>query len=1455
MQILICSISLTILVLSVVATCHSETFHIVPVNSTWRCEGEPCITLDQLASEIVNRNFSSITMYFQSGKHTLKHEQTLNVSGIRTVKMIGTSLDVELCWLQNTTLEILNVQDLVIEKITFLSSTGRLGLASIKECGNFLLGHSTFKKIGLLVLSNSTTVVNSNFEGEQSSAYVYDPNKRCIVFTKSLYIVHCTFDFTVDVLTADFSDNFSVYIDHSSFNNNDGRGIIIYRHVGGHIYITNCAFNDNRGVAFEIIEAAKVIIVNSTFINNTAGSYGSIASLESRHMEIRNCTFSDNYRSNIVLNARTNQLSFIDSKVLNNECDRFSPASLAATDSLQISGSTFNGNRGFASGGISIYPDGNMGKVHINDCTFTANYADSGGGAISFQNAPPYQNIEIVTIVGTTFTNNTSRSGGTVIICNDFEIVNCTFLNNYALVKYSSTISICSLEDPQLKTVYFRNTMFTNNTGASVMSIYGSRAYMENTSFIGNSANKNSRVLVVSQSSLIVRQFTFSYNKGYAYFFNSRLDITGPMRLTGNTNGAILAVQSRVYTNSTEEIVISNNTASSGGGLLLRESELVIGSLITISDNRAQIFGGGIYAFQSVIAFKSDKITRHCFITNNYAGQSGGGVYTVASTIKISYFNVTIGSNTAQLSGGGLYLQENSKIYIQKQEDESRNDIVTIRLIIVNNFAVYGGGIYVADNSTAGRQQCQQVKKTNSSESSVTSECFIQTIKLYWRTAAYQYRLTNTFIINNKAESGSALYGGLLDRCTASEQAEIFNEKVNGYHGLQYFDKIVSISNGSSIASDPVQVIFCNKASHFTIQRRKGEAFKIKVMAIDQVRNPVNATIHSSVITESGVGRLKEGQAEQTVGNQCTELEYNVFSQDNSAQVELYADGPCTNLGISRQTFTVNFLPCTCPVGLQPSQSPIECKCECDQKLQAYQIRNCSQQAGTIQLETNIWIGVANSTNGTGYIIDRCPFDYCVEKPVKINLGSSQEVDRQCAFNRSGFLCGQCTRGLSLVFATSNCKECSNIYLLLLLPFALAGIGLVGFILFFNITIPTGTIHGLIFYSNILPSNYFAQPNALTVFISWVNLDLGIETCFYNGMSSQAKVLLQLVLPAYLFLLVFLIIILCRLSNFFALLLSNRNPVAALCTLIFLSYSRLIQFIIAALQSTVLDLPGDLKRSVWLYDANIYFYTPSRIPHFLAAAIIITAGGLLTLQLFFAQWFPRCSKWKLMKWTRNTKYTAIMDAYHAPFTRKHRYWVGLLLFALIIHNTIVSTTTDEFLPVLSMGCIGIGLLIVKLQSGRIYKSSVNNLLENVFLLNLVLLAFGTLYVETKHTVKKIANVSMGLSACFFLLIICYHSYKHVYLQSRVYRRHKVTITTVVETVREKLKHGLKQKDAEELVTNVEEESPETHYTALTSHHRRDLELLAPITTEDYKAAPSPSRAHHEVTHTVVEITK
>ena len=682
-----------------------------------------------------------------------------------------------------------------------------------------------------------------------------------------------------------------------------------------------------------------------------------------------------------------------------------------------------------------------------------------------------------------------------------------------------------------------------------------------------------------------------------------------------------------------------------------------------------------------------------------------------------------VSSNIAKVNGGAIYLEQNSKIYVQKHELEIK---LTVRMDFTSNSAEKGGAIFVADNNNDG-VICQ-----GANTEIYQTECFLQTLGLYMYQQdfylVYNSNYINIFFSNNTAhQSGSDIYGGLLDRCTINQNAELVRlypefknssgfdyvktttqiEQITDYNKYYYqtpgtdnFIANISRSDVNGlISSDAVRVEFClnniisPNYSHPSVSIRKGEMFTVSLVAVDQVGNPLNAKIINFFQSKSGNGQLKAGQVEQQVGDQCTELEYNVYSQDNSSQIHIHAEGPCDYKGVSRKTLSVIFLPCTCPVGFEPSPGPsgIDCICECDQTLKQHQITSCSSENETILVETNIWIGLSNYTNETGFVIQDCPFDYCVEKPVNISLSCPDSADEQCAYNRTGILCGMCQEDLGLVFGSSHCQQCSDNYISLLILFALAGIALVTFILLLNLTVATGTIYGLIFYANILTANHslFLQPstsNFLTVFISWLNLDLGIETCFYDRMDSYGKFLLQLAFPTYLLVLIGTIIALCEVSKNFATLLSNRNPVAALCTLILLCYSKLIRTIITALQFTHLDYPDGSRKLVWLYDANVPYFTVRHIPRFIAAFIIIILGAIYTILLLFGQWLPRFSNRKIMKWAKNTKYNAFIDAYHAPFTPKHRYWVGLLLFAQIIHNLVTAIATGP-VPILSAACV------------------------------------------------------------------------------------------------------------------------------------------------------------------------
>lgn len=127
----------------------------------------------------------------------------------------------------------------------------------------------------------------------------------------------------------------------------------------------------------------------------------------------------------------------------------------------------------------------------------------------------------------------------------------------------------------------------------------------------------------------------------------------------------------------------------------------------------------------------------------------------------------------------------------------------------------------------------------------------------------------------------------------------------------------------------------------------------------------------------------------------------------------------------------------------------------------------------------------------------------------------------QCSNNRAGILCGRCRPGYSLILGGSGCrKDCTN-FSLLLLVFFLAGFLLVFFITFLNLTVSRGTINGLVFYANIVHIyGFFIFRNNdkllisfLRVFIAWLNLDLGVKSCFFKGMGGFTKALLQFVFP------------------------------------------------------------------------------------------------------------------------------------------------------------------------------------------------------------------------------------------------------------------------------------------------------------------------------------------------------
>ncbi|MCG8623379.1 MAG: hypothetical protein MJE68_15475, partial [Proteobacteria bacterium] len=312
-----------------------------------------------------------------------------------------------------------------------------------------------------------------------------------------------------------------------------------------------------------------------------------------------------------------------------------------------------------------------------------------------------------------------------------------------------------------------------------------------------------------------------------------------------------------------------------------------------------------------------------------------------------------------------------------------------------------------------------------------------------------------------------------------------------------------------------------------------------------------------------------------------------------------------------------------------------------------------------------------------------CPFDYCRrdKKSLSIRL---EEQDDQCAFDRAGILCGGCKAGLSVILGSSKCKKCTDRLVVLLIPSLIIGLLLVIFLMILNLTVSVGTINGLIFYVNIIRAQHaiFFTPDISnsfpSKFIAWLNLDQGIESCFYNGLDTYINTWLQFLFPLYIWLIAAALIVSSHYSTRVSKLV-GYNAVQVLATLFLISYAKMLRLIIDVFSFTTITYPDGYKKTVWLIDGNVEFFKGKHIPLVLVTVIFILLSLPYTFILLMIQFLYKISHYRVMFWVQRLK--PFFDAYTGPYRANHRYWTGLLLIVRISLLVIFSVNQHNNLSI------------------------------------------------------------------------------------------------------------------------------------------------------------------------------
>ena len=507
----------------------------------------------------------------------------------------------------------------------------------------------------------------------------------------------------------------------------------------------------------------------------------------------------------------------------------------------------------------------------------------------------------------------------------------------------------------------------------------------------------------------------------------------------------------------------------------------------------------------------------------------------------------------------------------------------------------------------------------------------------------------------------------------------------------------------------------------------------------------LSSTIIAANTKDDDCSILDSYQLSQThTNNDCNRYSYTIWpNSEFITECKLF-------IGLSEmpEMFYVQIKPC--PMGFTLQNDKKACYCDPLLNNDKVSITPCDINDGTILRPANSWISAVTVNNSHSYnVSSQCPFDYCLPYSSHLNLSNP---DSQCQFKRSGVVCAQCQQGLSTVFGSSNCKQCSNFYLLLIIPIAIAGVVLVMMFFTFNLTVTNGIINTLIFYVNIISINYSLfcidgnSPDC--TILSLLNLDLGIETCFYDGMDGYTKMWLQLVFPSYPMIIAFTLIIGSRHSSKLRRLTANR-VLKVLATLFLLSYTKTLLTVCQVLSflSSVTHLPSKHITIFWSVDTGVeLFGVKFCILYAISLVVFIT---LLLFNIFLL--FPRTmSHWKFINY-----FKPLLDAYFGPYKQKYPFWTGL---QLLIRSCFFGLSALSRNVSLFGGTILV--IIVHFTHGLVhpFKSRFLNFQESLVLLDLSAVYVTALYNEYENSKYKLFIIRLliiTVLAYFIVLIFCH----------------------------------------------------------------------------------------------------
>ena len=976
-----------------------------------------------------------------------------------------------------------------------------------------------------------------------------------------------------------------------------------------------------------------------------------------------------------------------------------------------------------------------------------------------------WQVYNYVTVRDCLFNNLASLLGSLVVYEAVATVTNCTFVSQFggAVGAYYSYVFVI-------------NSTFATNfapVGAAIKTKYNYYLSISGSTFDGNVATQWGGAVSLFEpasglfyTTMEITSCSFTNNTaqvgGAVFIFHSpsssevTIDQSAFLYNSAPTGAAIYAGDFR------------NRDGSRTYALVLRDVQVEDNRCLSCSIEQ-DVMGAAVYYSELSDVY----IYSYSGKGSRFVGNSPQGAIQGLSGGLHLYGNIMFINNTGE-SGGAIGLLNNAHLYFYPYCNVSFEG---------NTATTYGGALYIQGDPNI--------------PASILIEC-----RMHFVGPQENYSII--FSDNAATVSGQSIYATPIYDCTLSIPAGVNNSALYNSQPSAYYDHIFSFTsahnNTSSIQilSFPAEVLLCgcdkgtncDLSNGYKISTTPGRTIRFSATSIDHENHTSPAVITTNVPPNSQGISLAPQQNVQWIGKMCDVIEYEIYGQENvTINLQL-----TTYMGAVPTIVQVTIRPCDPGFVLANDSTTGLMQCTCSSFLVESNV-GCNIASGTVTRKGNKWIGVYNNgTRNLSALAYTCPLDYCKSNFTQISLASPNDL---CDKNRQGLMCGHCPANFSVVFGSSECQLCSDIWLFTILLYAVLGIVLVTVLFMLNLTVTQGTIYGLIFYANIIQVNtsvFFNQPSLkpLQIVVSFLNLDLGFPLCFYDGMDDAAKAGLQFVFPAYLLTLTITVVTVChyclrestgpnithhclnRTSHFI-----GKRAVSVLATLVYLSYSKVLRTVIEILTYATIQVDGGTHFRVWFYDGTARYLEGRHLILFIIAIASSTFFLVpYTLALTLIPIIDRYSDHsKLLHWL-NQKANLLKpmnDAYYATYKGAWQCWLGVRLWLLIFLYTPTPFYSSDS-PSLLMyihGIILVAFLFIQAHIkpfGELYNAGnkpkwicagIYNWIDSFYIFNYIVLAFTVSYLisndayNNNHIAATVGSL-VGLSVAMIFATIVFH---------------------------------------------------------------------------------------------------